>query len=293
MLQKPTILSCIRKVPLTSYVVKLASCFTVESEISVNDGEFEPIENANNTIFVLGLNIGDTFQLRLRNVKDEEHSDWYVFNKITIGNEYQNYDYKSPRPDNPNFYNSDFNLYNALNNEVIQKRGIDCIYLPQKFRKFDLLLGEDVLTKFEKSYRMKMYLRSSTGFEGNGDIFGKFGLSVEDIANLEVNIDEFHRVTNGYVPLEGDLIYIEMGDLLMEIFHVEDEDPFFALGKKSEYIFNTRKYDYSHENMDTDVENIDKVETFKSTDIKSENDLIEDDINEYLNLNKPNEFGDR
>ena len=155
------------------------------------------------------------------------------------------------------------------------------------------LLGEDVLTKFEKSYRMKMYLRSHTGFEGNGDMFGKFGLSVDDIANLEVNIDDFTRITDGYVPLEGDLIYIEMGDWLMEIFHVEDEDPFFTLGKKSQHIFNTRKYDYSHEELDTDVEMVDRLKEYKSTDIVSENDIIEDDINSILNLNNNNEFGDR
>ena len=293
MLEKPIILSCIRQIPLTNYVLKLSSRDEVEAEISRNNSEFEPIEVVDKTIFVNGLNVGDNFQVRVRAVKDEDFSDWYEFNRIRVIDVHTNYIQQSPKPQNPNFYDNDFALFDSLQNEVVQKRGIDCIYLPQKFRKFDLILGEDVLTKFEKSYRMKMYLRSSTGFEGNGDMFGKFGLSVEDIANLEVNINEFSRATDGYIPLEGDLIYIEMGDWLMEIFHVEDEDPYFTLGKKSQHIFNTRKYDYSHEELDTDVEMVDRLKEYKSTDIVSENDIIEDDINSILNLNNNNEFGDR
>lgn len=292
-LEKPIVLSCLRQLPLTYYIVKVHSKYDIESEISINNKEFEPIEIANNTVFVTGLNVGDSFQLRFRSIEGENFSDWYIFNKIRIDNVNTNYIQQSPNPQNPNFYDNDFALFDSLQNEVVQKRGIDCIYLPQKFQKFDLILGEDVLTKFEKSYRMKMYLRSSTGFEGNGDMFGKFGLSVEDIANLEVNINEFSRTTDGYIPLEGDLIYIEMGKWLMEIFHVQHEDPYFTLGKRSQYIFNTRKYDYSHEDLDTQVEMVDKLKDYKSTDIISENDLIEDDINSILNSNKPNEFGDK
>ena len=293
MLEKPIILSCIRQIPLTDYVLKVSSRDEVEAEISKNNSEFEPIEVVDKTIFITGLNVGDNFQVRVRAVKDEDFSDWYEFNRIRVIDVHTNYIQQSPKPQNPNFYDNDFALFDSLQNEVVQKRGIDCIYLPQKFQKFDLILGEDVLTKFEKSYRMKMYLRSSTGFEGNGDMFGKFGLSVEDIANLEVNINEFSKTTDGYVPLEGDLIYIEMGDWLMEIFHVEDEDPYFTLGKKSQHIFNTRKYDYSHEELDTDVEMVDRLKEYKSTDIVSENDIIEDDINNILNVNNPNRFGDR
>ena len=67
----------------------------------------------------------------------------------------------------------------------------------------------------------------------------------------------------------------------------------FPLGKKSQHIFNTRKYDYSHEDLDTQVEMVDRLKDYKSTDIVSENDLIEDDINNILNLNNPNLYGDR
>lgn len=293
LLPKPTIISCIRLVPSSNYRLKVLTNYSYEAEIKVNENDFEPLQTIGSDILVNNLNVGDTFQVRLRNVDGDNYSDWYVFNEIFIDSLYSNYTQFSPKPDNPNFYDNDFDLYNALNNEVIQKKGIDCIYLPKKFQKFDLILGEDVLTKFEDSYKMKMYLRSATGFDGSGDMFGKFGLSVEDIANLEVNISEFHRVTNDTVPVEGDLIYIIMGNFLMEIFHVEDEDPYFTLGKTSEYIFSTRKYDYSHEQMETDIEDIDKVKEFISTDIESENDLIEDDINDILNIANPNEFGNR
>lgn len=292
-IEKPIITSCKRLLPSTNYELKVYSKYETEAEVSYNETDFEPIQAVNNIIRITDKPVGTTFQVRVRNVVNEEYSDWYVFNNILIDSVRSNYIQFSAKPDNPNFYANDFNLYNAQNNEVVQKRGIDCIYLPKKFQKFDLILGEDVLTKFEDSYKMKMYLRSTTGFDGSGDMFGRFGLAVEDIANLEVNIDEFHRVTNNITPVEGDLIYICMGNFLMEIFHVEDEDPFFTLGKTSEYVFSTRKYDYSHEELDTDIEHIDRLEDFKSTDIVSENDMIEDDINDILNVMSENEFGNR
>lgn len=292
-IEKPIVLSCQRKYPNTSYVLKVYGKYELEAEVSYNNSAFVPIEIMNNEITISNKPIGMTFQVRLRNKKDNDYSEWYYFNKIKINSIYETYTQHSTNPQNPNFYENDFNLFDGISNEVVQKRGINCIYLPKKLQKFDLILGEDVLKKFEDTYMMKMYLASVTGFEGDNDMFGKFGLHVDDVANLEVNQTEFHRATNGIIPVCGDLIYIPNGDYLMELFNFLNEDPFYLLGKCSRYVFQVRKYDYSHEEMDTTVEKLNTLNDYDSTDIISENDLIENNINDLLNRSNPNIFGDR
>lgn len=201
--------------------------------------------------------------------------------------------FKTKTPHNPNFSNNEFNLYDTIQNEVVQKRGIDVIYLPKQFQKVDLILGEDVLSKFDASYKMKMYLTSYSGFEGDGDVFGHFGLVSTNQANFEVNMNEFRRQTN-LLPNEGDLIYVPVGEWIMEIFMIDDDkEPFFALGQQSKYVILTRKYEYSNEEMDTGIDVIDGLNDLQTTDIESENDAIELDSDDILNSADTNIFGDK
>lgn len=293
MIEKPIVLSCKRILPTNDYVLTVYGSYEIEAEVSYNNDSFNPISIVDNKITISQKPIGTIFQVRIRSKKDTEYSEWYMFNRITIDSIYDTKIQYSPSPQNPNFYENDFGLFNSLSNEVIQKRGIDCIFLPKKFQKFDLILGEDPLQKFEDTYYMKMYLATVTGFEGDHDMFGRFGLHVDDIATLEINQTEFRKITNNLTPVSGDLIYIPMGNFLMEIISFNDKDPFYILGKRSKFVISVRKYDYSHEELDTTVKDINIFGDYNSTDIESENDELEDDINDLLNLNNPNIFGDK
>ena len=248
-----------------------------------------------NQVLLANYNIGTTIQLRVRNLdSDDALSDWTESSLLTIGEDViTQQEAFVHSPHNHNFYDNEFNLFDSLQNEVIQKRGIDVVYLPQQAQKTDLILGEDVLTKFSYNYRMKMFLVNFTEFGGEGSIFGHFGLQVNDQATFDININEFNRETSGYHPVEGDLIYVEMGKWVMEIFDVKKHDPFFFMGKPSKYIIQTRKFEYSHEEMDTGIDELDELEELDSTDVESENDEIDDDINDILNTSEPNIFGDR
>jgi hypothetical protein len=287
-----------RLYPLTTYRITFSfktPVVGVESEISINGGEFEVIANASNQIFVENYPINTLFQLRIRGYdEDMNYTDWNTYTQIRINEQSEIFSAGDVQtPTNFNFYNSDFNLMNHLSNEVVQMRGIDVIYLPKQFQKVDLILGEDVLSKFETNYPMKMYLQSFSEFGGDGSVFGHFGLQVDDQAIFEVNISQFEKDTMGLIPLEGDLIYVPMGKWVMELFHENPHDPFFLMGQRSKYILSTRKYEYSHEELDTGIEEFDKLEDYQSTDIESENDEINDDLNDILNSAEPNIFGDR
>lgn len=201
--------------------------------------------------------------------------------------------FKATTPLNVNFYDTDFDLHAHLLNECVKAKGIDTIYLPREYQKVDLILGEDVLSKFTTKFPMKLYLANFSGFEGEGSLFGQFGLHVTEQVNFEIDIAEFNTITNNYHPIEQDLIYVPMGEWILELFFVGKNDPYYHLGKDVKYIFQTRRFEYSHEEMDTDIAELDSLNNLSSTDIESENDAIEDDINDILNTTKPNYFGDR
>ena len=99
-------------------------------------------------------------------------------------------------------------LINSLTSEVIQIHGLDVFYLPRTLVKEDLLMGEDVLSKFSTVYEIEMYLKSTEGFGGEGDLVSKFGLDVRDEVIFTVHRDRFELATDMSKPLEGDLIYL-------------------------------------------------------------------------------------
>ena len=61
------------------------------------------------------------------------------------------------------FQNSiaDQNLLNEINREVIQQAGIDVMYLPRTLVKEDLVMNEDVLSKFSNAYQVTAFIKSS------------------------------------------------------------------------------------------------------------------------------------
>ena len=58
------------------------------------------------------------------------------------------------------FQNSitDQNLLDNINREVIQQAGIDVMYLPRTLVKEDLVMNEDVLSKFSNAYQIEMFV---------------------------------------------------------------------------------------------------------------------------------------
>ena len=61
-------------------------------------------------------------------------------------------------------------------------------------------------------------------------------------------------------PFEGDLIYFPLNDKLFEIRFVEHEKVFYQLGNLPLYTLTCELFEYSHEDIDTGVPQIDDIE---------------------------------
>ena len=131
--------------------------------------------------------------------------------------------------------------------ESIKIYGHDVYYLPRSSGNLDNILGEDVLSQFDTAIPLEMYLADIQGWEGNGELFTKFGISVTDQATFVVSKrrwedtvgsspEELLQLPNR--PAEGDLIYLPKTNSMFEIKFVQHLDPFYQLGKFYVYSMN-------------------------------------------------------
>ena len=161
-------------------------------------------------------------------------------------------------------------LINDLTSEVIKIHGMDVFYIPRIIVKEDLLLGEDVLSKFGSTgqvYEIEMYLKGTEGFGGEGDLVSKFGLDVRDEVIFTVHKDRFELATDLAKPLEGDLIFLPISKGLFEIKFVEHEQPFYQAGKNYSFDITCELFQYSEEQLDTGIAAIDDIEREQSASI--------------------------
>jgi hypothetical protein len=194
------------------------------------------------------------------------------------------------------FYNTDnpeYDLYNDCSREFVLQFGIPLKFLPRKFQNKDEILGEDVLNYFDESFDFKCYLEDYSEYQGQGDIFQKFGMQVDDNMNVVCPIDYLDEIL-GEVPMIGDLIYMEFTDMIFEITHIEHEKAaFYMFGKTMLYRFNCRKWDYSGESVATGDADIDKIDGETNISTVDENTIAEDEaINNVLDTTEKSPFGD-
>lgn len=173
-------------------------------------------------------------------------------------------------------------LYEDLIIECLKIYGFDAYYMPRKSVNLDTILNEDPLNKYEQAYLIEMYLKNVTGFEGDGDLLSKFGVEIRDSASLIVSRRRWDQVVarKGPVqlatrPAEGDLIYFPLTKSFFEIRRVEDREPFFQVGKLYVYELQVELLQYSSEEIDTGISEIDAVVDNQSFNIQDYQILME------------------
>ena len=195
---------------------------------------------------------------------------------------------------------ADQNLLNDINREVIQQAGIDILYLPRILVKEDLVLGEDVISKFETNYQIEMYVKSNDNFGGASDEISKFGLTITDELILTVHAERFKFVTGTEIPKEGDLIWFPLSKGLFEIKFVEDEQPFYQIGKNYVFDITCETFQYSNETFTTGKTYIDQLaadnlltndQTLENVPA-AKNVAIETEADSILDFTEENPFGD-
>ena len=149
-------------------------------------------------------------------------------------------------------------LYEDLVVESLRMYGHEVYYLPREIVEEDKILGEDIQSRFGDSYLVEMYLENTEGFEGEGDLFSKFGVSIQEEASFILSLRSWERfisldanVAVAARPNEGDLIYFPMSGSLFEIRFVEDQDPFYQLGKLFVFKLKCSLFEYGGEDFDT------------------------------------------
>ena len=154
--------------------------------------------------------------------------------------------------------NTEQMLYEDIVVESLRMFGHETYYLPREIVEEDTILGEDVQSTFGDAYSVEMYIENTDGFEGEGDLFSKFGVSVRDTATFVISLRTWERfisldsnLTTSLRPNEGDLIYFPMSGSMFEIKFVEHENPFYQVGKLFVFKLQCELFEYSGEDFDT------------------------------------------
>ena len=152
--------------------------------------------------------------------------------------------------------------------ESIEIYGQDIYYVPRTIVNKDSIFEEDSDGKFETAKAIRAYVNNVEGWEGQGELLSKFGVRIEDKTTFIFSRDKFkEHVDDSTVlnvegrPNEGDLIWFPVTKHLFQIMFVEAEKPFYQLGKGYVWECQCELFEYSDEEIDTGIADLDAIET--------------------------------
>jgi len=162
---------------------------------------------------------------------------------------------------------SEHELYENIVIESLKIYGQDLYYVPRDLVNEDTIFGDDAESSFNSAYKIEMYIDNVEGFDGEGDLFTRFGVEIRDEATFVVSrrrwsqtVSRYDNEINSERPREGDLIYLPLSKSLFQITHVEHEMPFYQIGNLNVYKLRAQLFEYTGEDLDTGVEAIDDIE---------------------------------
>ena len=180
-------------------------------------------------------------------------------------------------------------LYEDLMIEQLKIYGQDVYYIPRTLVKEDNLLGEDVVSKFGDAYQIEMYFENVEGYEGEKEIMSKFGLQMNEDATFVVARRRFEQLVSGDAnlivktrPNEGDLVYFPKVSKMLEITFVDHDDPFYQVHNIPAFKLKVKTFEYSSEDIDTGIAEIDAIETDNSLDAGEHQLSMEDGTGSLL-----------
>lgn len=165
---------------------------------------------------------------------------------------------------------SEQDLYENIIIESLKIYGQDVYYIPREIVKRDRIFDDDSTSRFDNAYKIEMYIENAEGFDGEGDLFTKFGVEIRDAATFIVSRKRFHSAvaryetaddTPFYRPREGDLLFLSLTQTFFEITYTDTESPFYQIKDLPVFRLRCEQFEYNDEDFDTGVEVIDTVET--------------------------------
>lgn len=167
----------------------------------------------------------------------------------------------------PNGTTGEQQLVEDLVVEQIKMFGTEIYYIPRTIVDEDPTFSEDSMSTFDSAYQIEAYLENFQGFGGDGDLFSKFGVRISDQVNFIIARKRFTDLVDDNAtlvvegrPNEGDLVYFPLAGKLFQIQYVEHEQPFYQLNKIHTWGLKCELYEYSGEDLNTSVEEIDVIE---------------------------------
>lgn len=162
-------------------------------------------------------------------------------------------------------------LYEDLIVEAIRIHGQDMYYIPRKAINTDPIYGASDQVYYDDAYLIELYIKSVDGFEGDGSFMSKFSVEIRDQVTFtiakRVFDDEIGRDNSFPRPREGDLIYFPLNKKCFEIKYVDNKPFFYPLGELFTYDLYCELYEYSNENFNTGITDIDVIQQKFSTNI--------------------------
>lgn len=158
-------------------------------------------------------------------------------------------------------------MYEDIIVESLKMYGQDVVYMPRELVDEDSIFGDTSSSKFSTGYTIEMYIENTEGFDGENDLFTKFGVEIRDEATFIVARRRWNKLVSiknndvsFYRPREGDLIQLPMSGSIFQIMKVEDESPFYQLKNLPTFKIRCALFEYNGEDFDTGNEAIDDVE---------------------------------
>ena len=168
--------------------------------------------------------------------------------------------------------------------ESLKIYGQDIYYLPRTQVATDDIFDEDTLSQFNQAYPLEMYIQNVDGFEGQGELFTKFGIEIRDQATFVLSKRRWEQMvqTSGGVfslearPSEGDLLFFPLTGSMLEIKMVEFQNPFYQLSKINVFNLQCETFEYSSEVINTGIAVIDNIYAEQNIDMFLYQFLLED-----------------
>jgi len=155
-------------------------------------------------------------------------------------------------------------FYQDLIVQAIQIYGHEVIYIPRNVVNSDQLYETDDQSSFTITIPVEVYIENIDGFEGQRDIFTKFGLEIRDSVTLAIAKRTYERtikpITNQPRPMEGDLIYFTANEKCFQIKYVNNKEIFYAFGELATYQMELNLFEYSDETFNTGIPQIDSLQ---------------------------------
>ena len=152
--------------------------------------------------------------------------------------------------------------------ESIEIYGQDIYYVPRTLVNRDTVFGEDSDSQFDSARAIRAYVNNAEGWEGQGELLSKFGVRIEDKTTFifsrekfKEKVDDLETLNVEGRPNEGDLIWFPITKHLFEIKFVEVEKPFYQLGKGYVWECQCELFEYSDEEINTGIADLDAIET--------------------------------